>query len=310
MKIAFMGTPDFAANVLQRLIDETYDIMLVVSQPDRPVGRKKECFPTPVKKVAQAHGIPVFQPENIKEDHAEIIAAKPDLIITAAYGQIIPKVLLDAPRLGCVNVHASLLPKYRGGAPIHQAIVDGERESGVTIMYMDVTMDTGDIISQASTPITELDDVGTMFEKLSVVGADLLVQTLPDIEAGTNRRTPQDHDRATYAYNIKREDERIDWTKAAKDIYNQVRGLHPWPTAYTKINELNVKVFKSELLEQKTEKEAGTLMAVDVTGIAVSCGDGKVLRILELQLAGKKRMPIKDLLNGDHPFKVGEKCDN
>ena len=307
MKIVFMGTPDFAANVLQRLIDEKYHIALVVSQPDRPVGRKKELFPTPVKKVAMAANIPTFQPEKIRADYQAIIDAKPDLIITAAYGQIVPKALLDAPRLGCINVHASLLPKYRGGAPIHQAIIDGEKETGVTIMYMDVTMDTGDIISQASTPIETADDVGTMFEKLSVVGADLLIATLPEVADETNPRVRQEHDKATYAYNIKREDELIDWTKDQADIYNQIRGLNPWPTAYTTINGVNVKVFKATLLDQDSDDVAGRIVDASNDGIAVVCGDGKILRLLEIQLAGKKRMPIKDLLNGEHPFKVGKK---
>ena len=307
MRIVFMGTPDFAANVLQKLIDEKYDIALVVSQPDRPVGRKKELFPTPVKKVALENHIPIFQPEKIKNDHQAIIEVAPDIVITAAYGQIIPKGILDVPRLGCINVHASLLPKYRGGAPIHQAIIDGEKETGVTIMYMDVTMDTGDIISQQAIPILEGDDVGTLFEKLSKVGADLLVATLPSIKNGTNERIPQDHEKATYAYNIKRENERIDWTRNAGNIYNQIRGLNPWPTAYTTINDVNVKVFKSELVDQDSDQHSGTIENVSTDGIAVVCGDGKILRLLEIQLSGKKRMPIKELLNGEHPFKIGAK---
>ena len=318
MKIVFMGTPDFAATVLQQLINEKYDVVLVVSQPDRPVGRKKELLPTSVKQVAMAHSIPVFQPEKIRVDHQAIIDAKPDLIITAAYGQIIPKVLIDLPRLGCVNVHASLLPKYRGGAPIHQAIIDGETETGVTIMYMDVTMDTGDIISQAVAPIHYDDDVGTMFFKLGSVGSKLLVETLPSIEAGTNERIAQNHDEATYAYNIKREDERIDWTKTAQEIHNQIRGLNPWPTAYTSINGVNVKVFKSEVYRGRygdTVGTAGTIHEVGANEIAVVTGKSTdsnghgMLAIRELQVSGKKRMEIRDILNGDHPFKVGEKFD-
>jgi len=307
MKIVFMGTPDFAANVLQKLIDEEYDIALVVSQPDRPVGRKKELFPTPVKKVALDAQIPIFQPEKIKDDHQTIIDAGPDIIITAAYGQLIPKILLDAPHLGCINIHASLLPKYRGGAPIHQAIIDGEKETGVTIQYMGVKMDTGDMISQKAIPILDSDDVGRVFEKLSIVGADLLVATLPSIKSGTNERIPQEHDKATYAYNIKREDELIDWSKSSWEIFNHIRGLHPWPTAYTTINDVSVKVFKSELVDQDSGQKSGTIENVSTDGITVVCGDGKILRLLEIQLSGKKRMPIKDLLNGEHPFKLGAK---
>ena len=311
-----MGTPDFAATILQKLIDEKHELVLVVSQPDRPVGRKKELLPTPVKKVAMASSIPTFQPERIKLDHQEIIDAKPDLIITAAYGQMIPKVLLDLPQLGCVNVHASLLPKYRGGAPIHQAIIDGEYETGVTIQYMDVAMDTGDMISQARIPIGPFDDVGTLFDKLSILGADLLVETLPTIQDGTNNRVPQKHEEATYAYNIKREDELIDWTKEAYAIYNQIRGLNPWPTAYTTLNGVNVKIFKSEVYRGRygdTLGEAGTIWQVTPERISVvtgEAGDTGALAIFELQIAGKKRMSIRDLLNGEHPFKVGAKFGN
>jgi len=311
MKIVFMGTPDFAATVLQQLIDKKYEIAMVVSQPDRPVGRKKELLPTPVKKVAVANAIPIFQPEKIRMDYQAIIDAKPDLIITAAYGQLIPKALIDLPRLGCINVHASLLPKYRGGAPIHQAIIDGESETGVTIMYMDETMDTGDMISQARIPIDLTDDVGMMFDKLGTLGAELLVKTLPNIKDGTNDRIPQNHDEATYAYNIKREDEKIEWAKSSMDVYNQIRGLNPWPTAYTTINGVNIKVFKSILGEMGAGGDApGEILEVNSEAITVACGDGKNLHLTEIQLAGKKRMAIRDLLNGEHPFKVGEKFGN
>ena len=304
-----MGTPDFAANILERLIDAQHEVVLVVSQPDRPVGRKRELLPTPVKTVALTHNIPVFQPEKIKTDYEIIIAANPDIIITAAYGQIVPKVILDSPPLGCINVHASLLPKYRGGAPIHQAIIDGEEETGITIMYMDVGLDTGDIISQLATPITEDDDTGVLFERLSEIGADLLIKTLPSIKAGTNERHQQDESEVTYAYNITREQELIDWSKMAKEIFNQIRGLNPFPTAYTVINGQNVKIFKSELISGET-LESGTIIAVSSDGIEIACGDGGVIRLTELQLAGKKRMPLKDLLNGEHPFIVGAKFGN
>ena len=311
MKIVFMGTPPFAATVLERLIDEGHQVVLVVSQPDSRIGRKKELVMTPVKQVAIKHRIPTFQPTRIKKDHQAVIDVNPDLIITAAYGQIIPQPLLDAPQLGCINVHASLLPKYRGGAPIHQAIIDGESETGVTIMYMDLTMDTGDIITQARIPITDDDDVGTLFEKLSHVGSDLLLETLPAIQGGTNPRIPQLEEDATYAYIIKREDEWVDWKRSARAVFNQIRGLNPWPTAYTKVKipgmEIFVKAFVSKELEATSTLEPGTIVNASGEGIDVVCGDGKLLRVLELQLAGKRRMPIKDLLNGDHPFKVGTK---
>ena len=309
MKIVFMGTPDFAANILQKLIDEQHNIALIVSQPDRPVGRKKELFPTAVKKVALEHTIPVFQPEKIKDDYQAILDANPDIIITAAYGQLIPKNLLDAPRLGCINVHASLLPKYRGGAPIHQAIINGESEAGVTIMYMEMAMDTGDIIAQKSFPILDTDDVGILFEKLSEVGANLLVETLPLLKNGTAKRAPQDNECATYAWNIKREQELIDWQKSAREVFNHIRGLHPWPVAYTTTNGVNVKVFKAIELYEEADGFAGRIVRVSSEGVDVVCGDGGVLRLLEIQIAGKRRMPLKDLLNGDHPFVAGEELD-
>ena len=310
MRIVFMGTPDFAATVLEKLIAAKHTIVLVVSQPDRPVGRKKELLPTPVKKVAMTHQIATFQPERIKLDHQTILDAKPDLIITAAYGQIIPKSLIELPPLGCINVHASLLPKYRGGAPIHQAIIDGQTHTGVTIMYMEETMDTGDVISKVVEPIGEADDVGTMFFKLGQAGAKLLVDTLPSIAAKTNERQGQNHAEATYAYNIKREDERIDWNQPAGAIYNQIRGLNPWPTAYTSINGVNVKVFKSVIFNEATTEACGTILEVSADAITVATKDGVTIGLKELQVAGKKRMEIRDLLNGDHPFKVGEKFDH
>jgi len=309
VRIVFMGTPDFAATVLHKLIDEQYEVVLVVSQPDRPVGRKKELLPTPVKKLALMRAIPTFQPEKIRADHQLIIDAKPDLIITAAYGQMIPKALLDLPPLGCINVHASLLPKYRGGAPIHQAIIDGEEETGVTIMYMDVSMDTGDMITQASILIDHYDDVGSMFDKLGNLGADLLVKTLPSIKQGTNNRIPQRHEAATYASNIKREDELIDWTKNSEVIYNQIRGLNPWPTAYTTINGINVKVFKSIPDSVGKDEPAGEILSFNTDHIAVACGEGTIY-LIDIQIAGKKRMLLRDLLNGDHPFKVGDRFGN
>ena len=299
-----MGTPDFAANVLQKLIVNQHNIVLAVSQPDRPVGRKKELFPTAVKKIALDHEIPVFQPEKIRDDYQIILDTNPDIIITAAYGQLIGKALLDTPALGCVNVHASLLPKYRGGAPIHQAIINGEVKTGVTLQYMEQKMDTGDIIAQASLPILDTDDVGTLFEKLSEVGANLLVETLPLLKKKTAEKIPQDEARATYAWNIKRDQELINWLKPARAVFNQIRGLHPWPVAFTTIAGVNVKVFKAVELHEVDVRSAGNLVQVNNKGIDVVCGDGKVLRLTEIQIAGKRRMPLKDLLNGDHPFAV------
>ena len=225
-KIVFMGTPDFSVPVLTMLQEEGYEIIAVVTQPDRPVGRKRVLTAPPVKEEALRLGLPVLQPEKLRasEELVELIEMKPDLIVTAAYGQILPKDLLDVPRLGCINVHASLLPKYRGGAPIHQAVIDGEAETGVTIMYMVEKLDAGDIISQTSIPITDSDNTGILFEKLSVVGTELLKETLPSILDGTNERIPQDERYVTFAGNITREQEKIDWSRGGKDTFNQIRG--------------------------------------------------------------------------------------
>ena len=227
-KIIFMGTPPFSVPILTMLHEEGYDIVGVVTQPDRPVGRKRVMTPTPVKEEALRLGLPVYQPDRLSksEELEQLINLQPDLIVTAAYGQIVPNELLDVPRLRSVNVHASLLPKYRGGAPIHQAIIDGERETGVTIMYMEEKLDAGNMIAKRAIPITDEDDTGTMFDKLSLVGRDLLKETMPAIIAGTNDSIPQDESLVTFASNITREQERIDWNKSARQIFNHVRGLH------------------------------------------------------------------------------------
>ena len=243
-----MGTPAFSAPILRMLVEEGYEVVSVVTQPDRPVGRKKVLTPTPVKEEALRLGLPVYQPEKLKnpEELQHVLDLAPDLIITAAFGQILPSEVLEAPKLGAINVHASLLPEYRGGAPIHQAIIDGKEETGVTIMYMVDRLDAGDMISQAVVPIGKSDHTGGMFEKLSTVGMELLKETLPSILAGTNPRIPQDEERVTYARNISRDQERIDWAKSARAIYNQVRGLHPWPVAFTTFRGQNMKSWWAE----------------------------------------------------------------
>ncbi|MEE1132179.1 MAG: methionyl-tRNA formyltransferase [Caryophanon sp.] len=298
MNIVFMGTPAFSAPILRMLHDEGHNILAVVTQPDRPVGRKKVLTPTPVKEEALALGLPVLQPEKLRgsDEMAQIIALNADLIVTAAFGQILPKEVLDAPRLGCVNVHASLLPKYRGGAPIHQAIIDGEAETGVTIMYMAEKLDAGNIISQHAIAIEEDDHTGGMFDKLSIVGRDLLKETLPALEAGTNDSIVQDESLVTYARNISREQERIDWTKSARDVHNQVRGLHPWPVAYTTMDEANVKIWWAQVGGDTTELP-GTVVDIQKDQFGVATGDG-VLYITDLQPAGKKRMSATDYLRG------------
>lgn len=301
VRILFMGTPDFAVRNLEALISAGYQVVAVVTQPDRPVGRKKILTPPPVKEAAMRHGLPVYQPEKIRQSDALdqiLVETKPDLIVTAAYGQILPKELLDAPRYGCINVHASLLPKYRGGAPIHKCIIEGEKESGVTIMYMVEALDAGDMISKVVVPIEERDTAGTLFDKLAEAGARLLVETLPKLLAGEIEPIPQNHAEATFAPNIKRQEERIDWSLSAEKIYNQVRGLHPWPVAYTTYEGKVWKIWWVEKISlQDPVGEPGTIMKREADGLVIACGQGSV-KITELQPEGKKRMSMADFLKG------------
>lgn len=304
-----MGTPDFSTKVLEMLIAKE-DVIAVVTQPDRPVGRKRVMTPPPVKEVALQNGIEVYQPEKISqsEDLQTLIDLKPDLIVTAAFGQILPNALLDAPRLGAINVHASLLPKYRGGAPIHQAIIDGEKETGVTIMYMAPKLDAGDIISQQAIDIEANDDVGSMHDKLSFLGADLLAKTLPDIINGTNERIEQNEEEATFASNISREDERIDWSKSAQDIYNHIRGLSPWPVAYTKLDDKNMKLYQAHIVEGK-EGKPGEIIETTKKAIIVGTGSSDAIALTDIQLSGKKRMPTANFLSGYQDDLVGKELN-
>ncbi|MFD1031021.1 methionyl-tRNA formyltransferase [Metaplanococcus flavidus] len=298
-KIVFMGTPAFSVPILRMLVEEGYDVLSVVTQPDRPVGRKKVLTPTPVKEEALRLGLPVYQPQKLKnpEELQVVLDLQPDLVVTAAFGQILPTEILETPKLGAINVHASLLPDYRGGAPIHQAIMDGKTETGVTIMYMVDRLDAGDIISQTTVPIERHDHTGSMFDKLSVAGTELLKETLPSIVAGKNERIPQDDTKVTYARNISREQERIDWNRSAQEIFNQVRGLHPWPVAYTTFNNDNMKIWWSEIFDETTKGKPGEVVRLSEDAIHVQTGKG-VLAITELQPAGKKRMSAKDYLTG------------
>ncbi len=297
-KIVFMGTPDFSTGVLEMLIQE-YDVIAVVTQPDRPVGRKKILTPPPVKKVALEHNIPVYQPEklNNSSELEEIINLKPDLIVTAAFGQLLPKSLLDAPKHKAINVHASLLPKYRGGAPIHYAVMNGEKKTGITIMYMAEKLDAGNIISQDEVEILENDTVGEVHDKLATLGTDLLKRTLPTIFNGTNDSIVQDDSLATFASNISREDERIDWTKDAQTIHNHIRGLSPWPVAYTTMDGKNLKLWRSEIVENVKGKP-GEIIETTKDAIIVATGSEDGVALTEIQLAGKKRVKTRDYISG------------
>lgn len=292
-----MGTPDFAVPVLQKIVENNYEVVLVVTQPDRPKGRKKIITPSPVKEEALKHGIEVFQPEKLKNDYQAVIDAKPDLIVTAAYGQILPKAVLDIAPFGAINVHASLLPELRGGAPIHYSIIQGKKKTGVTIMYMVEKLDAGDILTQVEVEIEEKDHVGTLHDKLASAGSDLLIETLPDLFA--NRLTPkkQNEELATFASNIKREQEKIDWNKPAAEIYNQIRGLHPWPVAFTTYEGKVMKIWWGEEIS-KTDltRPAGEIIAKDSESFTVQCGAQTTIKVKEIQPAGKKRMTVRDYL--------------
>ena len=297
MKVVFMGTPDFAVNVLQGLIDN-YEVVLVVSQPDKRVGRKQELKATPVKELALKYNIPVFQPEKIRNEYEEIFKYEPDIIITCAYGQIIPKELLDYPRLGCINVHASLLPKLRGGAPIHKAIIDDYGVTGITIMYMDVKMDNGDIISQKEIKILDEDNLESLHDKLSIIGTELLIDTLPSIIDGTNERIKQNEEEVTYAYNIKREEEHIDFNKTSREVFNLIRGLSPIPSANAIIFENEMKIYESIIGDREyPNKKCGEIVDINKNGIVVKTKDGSII-LTKIKPFGKKMMDASSYVNG------------
>lgn len=300
MKIVFMGTPNFSVRILKKL-HEVYGVDLVVTQPDKLVGRKKILKFSEVKTQALELGIEVFQPKNIREDFQKILDVNPDIIITAAYGQIIPKIVLDYPQLGAINVHGSLLPLFRGGAPIQRAIKRQHITTGVTIMYMAMKMDSGDVISQRSIPIMYDDTSGTLFEKLSVVGCDLLMETLPSIIDGTNNRKPQDPNLVTYAYNLRREEEKIDWNQSCDEIDAHIRAFTPSPTCYTTIDDKQIKILEVEPCtiynNEIPLKANGTIVKIDKDSIGVKVNNGIVI-IKEVQLAGKKPQAINMFMNG------------
>ena len=307
MRIVFMGTPEFSVPILESLI-ENHEVVLVVTQPDKLVGRKQILVSSEVKKCAVERGIPVFQPIKIKDDYQAVLDAKPDIIITAAFGQFIPKIVLDYPRLGAINVHGSLLPKYRGGAPIQKSIINGETETGITIMYMAPKMDAGDIIAQRSIPILDSDDNGSMFCKLSILGRDLLIETLPSIIDGTNPRIPQDETKVTYSYNITHEEQFIDWNKSAREVFNQVRGLAPNPTALTSINNVVIKIFETKVVDKEFIGKPGEVVSLNKE-LVVACGLGAI-SILTLQVSGKNKMDVKSFLNGQKLLTLGSVLEN
>lgn len=307
LNIIYMGTPDFSVSALDEL-NKNYNILAVVTQPDKEVGRKRQLKASSVKEYAINNNIKVFQPSKIRVDYKDILSLNPDIIITCAYGQIIPKEVLNYPKYGCVNIHASLLPKLRGGAPIHKAIINGYDETGVTIMYMDEKMDSGDIIYQEKVKIEENDNAGTLFDKLSILGSKMIIKVLPDIINGTNKRIKQNENEITYAYNITREEEHILFNKSTRDVYNHIRGLYPWPVGYTTLDDKKVKIYSSKIGTSTKYGETGEIINIYNDAIGVKTLDGEIL-ITELQFEGKKRVSVKDYLNGLHDKKsiIGKK---
>ncbi len=294
LRVVFMGTPEFAVSILNSLL-ENVNVVLVVSQPDALVGRKKILTPSPVKVIAEKHGIPVFTPTKIREDYSEVVNAKPDMIVTCAYGQIIPKVVLDLPKYGCINVHASLLPKLRGGAPIHHAIMDGLKETGITIMYMDEHMDSGDIISQSKTLISDEDTLDTLSERLSKMGSSLLIETIPSIIDGTCKAQKQNEEEVTFGYVITKSDELIDFSKSTREVYDKIRALNSKPGAYFILDGEVIKVYESKI--GSTKGEVSRINHIYKDGIGIGTEDGEIV-ITKIKPAGKKELEVKDYLNG------------
>lgn len=303
MRIVFMGTPDFAVPSLKQLIQDGHEIAGVYTQPDKPKNRGMKLTPPPVKVVAQAHNLPVFQPKTLRDEDVqrELADLAPELVVVAAYGKLLPKAVLELPALGCINVHSSLLPKYRGAAPINWAILNGEQETGVTIMHMAEALDAGDIILQAATPIDQNESVEQLHDRLAEMGAELLSKAVTALAEGTAPRIPQDESQYTYAPMLSRELSPIDWSRSALEIHNQIRGLVPWPATTMELKGTKFKVFASLLTGETVEQPGGTVLGADKKGIRMVCGDGEVLCITEVQAPGKKRMKAVDYLRG-HPI--------
>ena len=299
MRIVFMGTPDFAVPTLTALIEGGHEVVAVVTQPDKSKGRGKAVLMTPVKEKAIEYEIPVYQPVKVRDpEFVELLKTMaPDTIVVVAFGQILPKSILDLPKYGCVNVHASLLPKYRGAAPIQWAVIDGEKESGVTTMMMDVGLDTGDMLEQKAIPLDEKETGGSLFDKLSEVGAKLCVKTMEAIENGTAVYTPQDDALAIHTGKIQKEMGSIDWSKDAEVIERLVRGLNPWPSAYTRIDDKNLKIWRAKVISHEVKAAPGCILKVTKDELEVQTGNG-VLALLEVQLEGKKRMTTDAFLRG------------
>lgn len=307
MRIVFMGTPDFAAASLKKLIDEKYDIAAVFTQPDKPRNRGMQLSYSPVKQLALDNNIPVYQPTKLRDGAAaELIKSlNPDILVVVAYGRILPDEMLNIAKFGAINVHASLLPKYRGAAPIQWAVLNGDKITGVSTMYLASEMDTGDVIYTAETEIGEFETSGELFDRLMVMGAELLHKTLTNIEAGTAPRIPQNNDEASYVTMLDKSLSPIDWTKTPREVIKWVYGLQPWPVATMQLGNDTFKVYAAEYTDNKTDKAPGSIVSAGKKGIELACADGCTVLITEIQASGKKRMKAADYLLG-HPIKVEE----
>lgn len=305
MRIVFMGTPDFAAASLQKLIDEKYDIAAVFTQPDKPRNRGMSLSFSPVKELALQNGLDVYQPTKLRDgSFTELLRSlKPDVLVVVAYGRILPEDALSVPTYGAVNVHSSLLPKYRGAAPVQWAVLNGDTVTGVSTMYLAPEMDTGDVIFTEKTEIGEFETSGELFDRLMVMGAELLHKTLRAIENGTAPRSKQDESQASYVTMLDKSMSPIDWSRSPREIVKHICGLQPWPVATTEIGGLTFRIFKAEYTDTVTDKAPGTVVAADKMGIEIACGGAHTLLITELQAPGKKRMRAADYLLG-HPIKV------
>ena len=306
IKIVYMGTPEFSVGPLREIVKD-YDVEMVVTQPDKLVGRKKVLTPSKVKEFALEKGIKVFQPTKIREDYQEIIDLKPDLIVTCAYGQIIPKELIELPKYGCINIHASLLPEYRGGAPIHHAVMDGKDKTGITIMYMNEKMDEGDILYQKDIDILDTDNTSTMFNKLSILGSEMIRDFIPRLIDGDITPIKQDNSKATYAYNISKEDEKIDFNNTSLNVFNKIRGLSEVPGGYAFLDDKRVKIFSSKI-GNSTKGLPGEIINIYDDGIGVRTSDSEII-LTDIQIEGKTRELVKDYLNGiqDKSKLIGKK---
>ena len=304
MRVVFMGTPDIAAACLKKILADGFEVVGVYTQPDRPKGRGMKMVSSPVKEVALAHHIPVFQPENFRQEETveQLRALKPDVAAVVAYGRILPQSVLDTPKMGCINIHASVLPKYRGSAPYQWAVLDGLKETGVTAMYLCREMDAGDIIDVSKTPIGPNETAGELLDRLAVLGADLLSKTLTSLEQGTVKAVPQDASQVSYAPMLDKTMCPIDWSKTSQQVHDHVRGLHPWPVATAQLAGTLFKIHATTVVPGREGAEPGTILGLTKTGLVVACGEGAV-EIRQLQAEGGKRMAAPDYFRG-HPLEL------